>query len=239
MPHRLPAVVLAVALLLAGCSAAAEEEPESAAPASSEEASTSRMVQPGAPGEGSRELSEEEIAELDLDVEHTEADVAFMQDMMAHHVQALRMTRLVDDRTSREDVPLFAERIDLAQEEEIDLIRNWLEARDEEVPSLLGDHAHGGHGDDDGEPMPGMLTEEEFEQLEAAEGEEFDRLFLQAMIYHHDGAIQMVHELYAADGGVEPELRTFANHVASDQEIEIGRAQEMLADIDEGRSNAS
>jgi uncharacterized protein (DUF305 family) len=219
MRRRPYVAVLAAGLLLVGCTDGGEEEAAGDGP---------RVLQAGAPGEESRELTPEEVEELDLQApEHTEADVAFMQGMIPHHVQALRMTRLVPDRTSRDDVPLFAERIDLSQEDELDLMRRWLEARDEEVPSLT-DHDH---GLDDDELMPGMLTEEQLLELEAATGEEFDRLFLAAMIRHHEGAMAMVDELWAGDGGQEPEINRFANHVYSDQSIEIARAQQMLEEM--------
>jgi uncharacterized protein (DUF305 family) len=213
--------------LLAGCTSG--EEPETAA------ADGPRTLQAGAPGEPNRELTPEEAEALDLGLEHTEADVAFVQGMIPHHVQALRMTRLVPDRTGREDVPLFAERIDLSQEDEIDVMRRWLEARDEEVPDLGAAHDMddmAGMEGMDGELMPGMLTEEELLELEAATGEEFDRLFLEAMIRHHQGAMAMVEELYASDGGQEPELSRLANHIYSDQSIEISRAEGMLAEMD-------
>jgi uncharacterized protein (DUF305 family) len=227
MRRRSFVAVVAALGLLAGCTSG-ETDAEAAGDGP-------RVLQAGAPGEPSRELTPEEAEALDLEIEHTEADVAFIQGMIPHHVQALRMTRLVPDRTSREDVPLFAERIDLSQEDEIDVMRRWLEARDEEVPSLGAGHDM----DDmagmemDGELMPGMLTEEELLELEAASGEEFDRLFLEAMIRHHLGAMQMVEELYAQDGGQEPEISRLANHIYSDQSIEISRAQGMLAEMDE------
>jgi uncharacterized protein (DUF305 family) len=134
MAHRARAI-LAAAVLLAACSSAdADDASEAAAP---------RIIQPGAPGEPSRELTPEELEEIDAELQrYTEEDVAFMQGMIAHHVQALRMTRMVPSRTSRDDVPLFAERMDLSQEDEIALMRRWLEDRDEEVPSLLAAHEH-------------------------------------------------------------------------------------------------
>jgi uncharacterized protein (DUF305 family) len=82
--------------------------------------------------------------------------------------------------------------------------------------------------------MPGMLTEEELAELEAADGEEFDRLFLEAMVRHHLGALQMVDDLYAADGGMEPEISRFAQHVYADQGIELSRMYDMLAAIEAG-----
>ena len=78
--------------------------------------------------------------------------------------------------------------------------------------------------------MPGLLTEDEMAELEAADGEEFDVLFLTFMIKHHQGAIQMVQDLYAAGGGQEVEIDTFAKHVEADQNIEISRMQQMLAE---------
>jgi uncharacterized protein (DUF305 family) len=222
--HRLTAAVVVVALLT-GCAVGGGDDADA-----EQSAPQGRTIQPGAPGEESRELSAEEVADLALDAEPTEADVRFMQHMIAHHVQALQMTRLVPDRTSREDVPLFAERIDLSQEEEIDAMRMWLETHDQDVPSLLPGHDHG-DGDAGHDDMPGMLTEDELLALEDAEGEEFDRLFLESMIYHHLGAIEMVQELFDAGGGVEPEIARFANHVVGDQQIEIDRAERMLADI--------
>ncbi len=239
MTSRLLAAAAAAMFLLAGCSSAAGDDQESAA-AAAEDTEGPRIIQPGAPGEPSRELTSEELAEMDFEVPHTDADVAFMQGMIPHHVQALRMTRLVPSRTSREDVPLFAERMDLSQEDELALMRRWLEDRDEEVPSLLATHDMDdmeGMGDldtGDGELMPGMLTEEELLELEAATGEEFDRLFLESMRRHHLGAIQMVDALFAAEGGQEPEIARFANHVYSDQEIEIMRAEQMLAEMADG-----
>jgi uncharacterized protein (DUF305 family) len=190
-----------------------------------------RVVQPGAPGEETRELTEEELAAIERDTSHTDADVAFMQMMVPHHVQALRMIALVGTNSDDDRIALFAERMELSQQEELDLIRAWLEARDEPVPSLLGDHDHGGDGGD-GQPTHGMLTEEEFAELEAAQGEAFDRLFLESMHRHHLGALQMVDELYEDGGGAEPEISRFADHVFSDQQIEIERMETLLAELD-------
>ena len=86
-------------------------------------------------------------------------------------------------------------------------------------------HAHGaGHG-----LMPGMLTEPQLKKLADARGKAFYRLFLESMIRHHEGAMQMVTELFEADGGVEPEAGVFARHVDADQQIEIARMRTMLA----------
>lgn len=214
--------MLVAALALSACTAGAEEAAE-------EPTHEVRVIQPGPPGEPSRVLTPEEVAELDLSPPaHTEADITFMQNMIPHHQQALIMTGLVADRTSREDVPLFAERMDISQEDEIELMKRWLAERDAEVPDEHGHH----HTAEDDALMPGMLTDDEIAALEAADGEEFDRLFLQYMRRHHEGAVQMVETLFAADGGQEPEIFQFATHIDSDQRIEISRIDMMLAEMD-------
>ena len=161
------------------------------------------IVQPGAPGEPSRTLSIEELAALE-GTEHSDADVAFMQGMIHHHAQALRMTALVPERSASARVRLLAKRIDVSQEAEIEQMSDWLKQRGEAAPELhrVHGHAHGG-----GQVvMPGMLSEPpSSQQLAAARGEAFDRLFLELMIRHHQGALTMVEQLYAAGGGLESE----------------------------------
>ena len=204
----LPLCMAAVLTLgLAACTA----EPDPPAPVS-----TVPVIQPGAPGEPNRTLSPEEAAALPTGPPHIEADVIFVRDMLHHHAQALVMTGYVPDRTQNQDVRLLAERMEISQEDEMDLLERWLQDRGEPVRDP--DAAHGGHAD-----MPGLLTDAELAQLEAAKGDEFDRLFLEFMIRHHQGAIQMVADLYAEDGGQEIELGLFARHVESDQAIEISR----------------
>lgn len=241
--RRSALAALAVIALLSACTGAADgeeaidaEATEAAAAeaAAGEAGEGPRIIQPGAPGEPSRELTPEEVAAVEVP-EHTEADVRFMQQMIPHHAQALEMTALVPDRTSREDVPLFAERMEISQEDEIGLMQRWLEARGEEVPDMGDGHASGDHSDhgEHGALMPGMLTEEEMAELEAATGEEFDRLFLTYMHRHHMGALQMVEELFTTEGaGAELEIFEFASHVDSDQRIELSRIEGMLAEIE-------
>ena len=159
---------------------------------------------------------------------HTEADVRFMQRMIAHHAQALAMASLVRTRSSRQDMRLLARRIDVSQRDEIDAMRRWLGRRGQQVPDTSKEHdRHGAAGDI---LMPGMLTDDELAQLEKTTGAAFDRLFLQLMIRHHEGALTMVAELFATPGaGQEPELFGFASDVDSDQRAEIGRMRALLA----------
>ena len=205
--------VVALAIGLTACTASS---PDSASPTP-----TSPVTQLGAPGEPNRTLSPEEAAQLGVP-EHVEADVRFMQDMIHHHDQALVMTGFVDERTQDRDIRLLAKRMKISQEDEMDLMVRWLQDRVE-----LLERDHGDHG---AEPMPGMLTDDQLARLEAATGAEFDRLFLEYMIQHHQGAMQMVEELRTAGGGNEPDIGQFARHVESDQGIEITRMQEMLVE---------
>ena len=167
---------------------------------------------------------------------YTAADVRFMQGMIAHHAQALAMTSLVPDRTSREDMRLLAQRITVSQRDEIALMQHWLERRHQEVPSVDPQHMHdamhhaaGGHDMMTMPMMPGMLSEAEMAQLAAAKGSEFDRLFLQDMIRHHEGALTMVAELFGTTGAAQdPETFRFASDVEADQRAEIARMRAML-----------
>jgi uncharacterized protein (DUF305 family) len=201
-------------LVVAGCSSD-EDEPD--APP---------VVQLGPPGETGTPLTEDEISELD-DPGYTEADVAFVQGMIPHHAQALVMTDLVADRTGRDDLPLLAERMDVSQRDEIALMERWLEERGEEVPDASAGHHHG-----EGELMPGMLTDDDLARLEAASGRDFDELFLLYMIRHHEGAVMMVAELLSSDdGGQESDVFRLAQHIDSDQNVEIARMKSLLAEI--------
>jgi uncharacterized protein (DUF305 family) len=180
------------------------------------------IVQPGAPGAPSRVITAERAADLS-GVRHTDADVRFMQGMIHHHAQALDMTALVAERTAREDTKLLALRIELSQEDEIGMMQAWLEAVGAAVPS-----AHDHH--QPGVPlMPGMLTAEEMGRLAAATGEDFDRLFLESMIRHHEGALIMVDDLFSTPGaGQESNIFAFASEVVADQRAEMDRMSAML-----------
>jgi uncharacterized protein (DUF305 family) len=215
MAHSRWIVVALTAAVLVSCTS----EPEEAA----EPADSGRVVQLGPPGEPGRELTDQEIAELEQPG-HTFADVWFVQSMIPHHEQALIMTELVEERTSREDVTLLARRIELSQHDEIAQLTHWLEERGEEVP--LPGSGHGGH-----QSMPGMLTDTELAELAAATGGEFDRLFLEYMIRHHEGAVVMVEELLGGSGGQEPEVFQLARHIDADQQVEIARMKRMLAEL--------
>lgn len=157
---------------------------------------------------------------------YTSADVRFMQGMITHHAQALAMAALVPERTEREDIRRLAHRVELSQESEMALMSRWLERRGEAVAA--DGHEHGGHAAANGR-MPGMASATEMERLADSRGAEFDRLFLELMIRHHEGALVMVEDLLATEGaGQEPELFQFAAHVDADQRAEIARMRTLL-----------
>jgi len=185
------------------------------------EPSPGNVVQPGAPGQSGRSLSAEDLRTISPPA-HTPADARFMQRMIPHHGQALEMTALVKDRSTNVDLNLLAQRIEVSQQDEIGQMQRWLKDRGQEVPQ-----GHSGHDPS----MPGMLTGEQMVQLTSARGVEFDRLFLEFMIRHHEGALAMVRELYASGGGLEPASDRFAREVDADQTIEISRMREMLAKL--------
>lgn len=180
------------------------------------------IVQPGAPGEASRRITAEQAADVSK-VTYTEADVRFMRGMMMHHAQALEMTALRPSRSRADDMRLLALRIEISQADEITMMKDWLVAR-----GLTVDDPHAHHGDHT-MLMPGMLTPAEMKRLADSTGIEFERLFLELMIKHHDGALVMVRELFAsADAAQESEVFTFASEVEADQSAEIGRMTAML-----------
>lgn len=143
----------------------------------------------------------------------TAADVQFMQHMIGHHSQALRMVAMVPDHGASADVVRMAQKIGISQRDEIGLMRGWLEERRQPVPDDAHPHAM---------MMPGMLTADQLAQLDAARGREFDRLFLTFMTRHHEGALQMVRELFRTPGaGQDPDLFRFVTDVDADQRDEI------------------
>ena len=181
------------------------------------------IVQPGAPGESARELTAEEATDIAV-TSYSPADVRFMQDMIPHHHQAVQMAELVADRTNREEVVDAAGRITLSQQDEMEFMERWLSDRGEPAPDPA-DHAgmHTGHR------MAGMATPEQMAELADSQGTDFDRMFLQLMITHHEGAVTMVEELHDQPGAAyDPLLFEFSNDVNNDQTAEIERMHALL-----------
>jgi uncharacterized protein (DUF305 family) len=205
-------VVLLVCAAAAGCGASGAGQ-------------TAPIVQPGAPGQDTRAISPEQATSMPQP-RHTAADVAFMQGMIGHHAQALEMTELLKTRTRSNDMRKLALRIEVSQQDEIKRMQEWLRDRGERLPDPHAHHAH------DAALMPGMLTPAEMKQLADASGPEFDKLFLEFMIKHHEGALIMVRDLFAAPGAAqEGEIFAFASDVDADQRMEIHRMSAMLKEL--------
>jgi uncharacterized protein (DUF305 family) len=156
-----------------------------------------------------------------------DADVAFMNDMIAHHAQALVMAEMAAERGASPAVQTLAARIINGQMDEIALMQQWLRERGQPVPEVRRGAGHEAHHD---VAMPGMLTPERLAELERARGREFDRLFLIHMIEHHRGAVVMVDALLAVDGAAQdPAVFGLVADIKADQTTEIARMQRMLA----------
>ena len=161
---------------------------------------------------------------------YTAADIEFMSGMIGHHSQAVKMAGWCASHGANKSLQIFCGRIALGQTAEIGLMSNWLKDRNQPVPAP---DPRGMKMIMDGKEMfmmmPGMLTEEQMKQLDAARGVDFDRLFLTDMIQHHKGAISMVEKLEGTDGADQDEIVfKFSNDVQADQTTEIDRMQQML-----------
>lgn len=198
------------------------------------------IFQPGAPGAAARVITPGEAVALSRST-FTADDVAFMQHMIVHHAQAVEMVGLLETRGSDPAVKLMGRRIALGQQAEMELMRDWLTQRGQplEMAGMSGhagmDHsAHAGHAmpASDTPLMAGMLSQAQMQTLAAASGPAFDRLFLQGMIRHHQGALDMVDGLLANPGaGEDPMLSEFTASVVADQSAEILRMQSLLPDL--------
>lgn len=202
----------AAVLALASCGASAEEDVS--------------IIQPGAPGKPTKTLSAAEAATIAQN-SYSQDDVRFMQDMIPHHQQAVEMSALVEERTNNSDVVDIAGRIDASQADEIDFMRGWLTDRGENSPS---EHAH--HDTHMSHEMMGMATPEQMADLAAADGTDFDELFLSLMVTHHEGAVTMVKDLLKQPGSAyDPVLYEFVNDIVNDQTAEIERMNDLLAGL--------
>jgi uncharacterized protein (DUF305 family) len=217
--------VLAPVLVLSACSP--DEEPQAVSTPSSV------VLQPGKPGEKAETIAPEDYEGAPAQAPFSQADADFLSDMILHHGQAIEMSGLVPERSASDQVKKFAARIDVVQDSEIDLMSGWLGENDYPVPlDVEGGDGSGPrapeHGHDAAD-MPGMLTDVEMADLEKASGAEFDRLFLEGMIKHHEGALTMCEEV--AGSGSEERVIELATNIAADQMAEIDRMSNMLAEL--------
>jgi uncharacterized protein (DUF305 family) len=182
-----------------------------------------KIIQPGAPGQAAKTLSAADAVKI-ADTSFTHDDVMFMQNMIPHHGQAVDMAVLVEERTNNTDIIEIAGRIRKSQADEIAFMSQWLEQRNQAVHidhSMHMDHS-----------LMGMATPEQMAQLAQVQGTDFDRLFLELMIPHHEGAVRMVNDLLAQSGSAyDPILYDFINDIVNDQEAEITRMDGLLASL--------
>ncbi|TDF35173.1 DUF305 domain-containing protein [Alteromonadaceae bacterium M269] len=184
------------------------------------------IVQPGAPGKAVKKLSAVEAIKI-ANNSYSPDDVFFMQNMIPHHNQAVQMAELVAERTNRQELIDVAGRINASQADEIGFMQEWLSARGEEVPDP---RAH--EGMDMSHEMAGMASPAQMAKLATLNGTEFDRLFLQLMIPHHEGALTMVEHLHGQPGSAyDPILFDFTNDIVNDQKAEIERMNALLASL--------
>ena len=162
------------------------------------------------------------------------ADVEFVTGMIHHHAQALVMSGYAPDNGASSTMLTLTGRIINAQKDEIRVMQTWLRDRGLDVPEVSdGGHVMGGH--DHSMQMAGMLSPEQLRELSEARGPEFDRLFLTYMIQHHEGAVTMVHELFATDGAAQDDLIfKIASDIQVDQITEINRMKLMLEAMGSG-----
>lgn len=175
---------------------------------------------PGKVGESSKTVDPDDL-KTPQD-EFNDVDREFVEMMVPHHQQAVEMSALAAKHAKSSEVAGFAQRISDTQKAEIDVLQSWLETRDLPKAPLTpaGDHAT---------HMEGMLTPEQLDELAAARGAAFDRLFVRRMIAHHEGALAMADR--ALSDGIDTTNRGFAADVAASQSAEVTRLQQILATL--------
>jgi len=154
---------------------------------------------------------------------YTKADVEFMQGMIAHHAQAIVMSRMAESHGANPQVLKLSNKIDQSQVPEIRIMQLWLQRNKQYAPDTSSWHNM---------MMAGMLTTAQLKELDAARGVEFDRAYLRMMIQHHAGALRMVDDLFnSALAGQEVDVNVFANDVVTAQTVEIGIMQKLLTQL--------
>jgi len=157
------------------------------------------------------------------DALYTRADVEFMQGMIAHHAQAIVMSRMAESHGANPQVMKLSNKIDQSQVPEIRIMQSWLTRNKQYAPDTSSWHHM---------TMPGMLTGAQLNELDAARGVDFDRAYLRLMIQHHAGALKMVDDLFNTSlAGQDVDVNVFANDVVTAQTTEIGIMQKLLKQL--------
>jgi uncharacterized protein (DUF305 family) len=154
---------------------------------------------------------------------YTIADIEFMQGMIAHHAQAIYMSRMAESHHASARLLKLANKIDQSQVSEIRIMQDWLRRNGQVAPDTSSWRTM---------TMTGMLSAEQLALLDASTGDQFDRAFLTLMIQHHEGALRMVKDLLATPrAGQDVDVNVFANDVVSVQTAEIGAMRRMLSQL--------
>ena len=191
------------------------------------------IIQPGAPGESSKIL-DPKIASDIAGSSYVDADINFLQGMIMHHRQAILMSKLAKNRTNNKTILDLADRINFSQVDEIDFMEAWLKSKNKlQSESKDNHHLH--------IKMSGMANETQLKKLKNSIATDFDRLFLQLMIAHHDGALEMVDDLKKYPGSAyDPLLNEFVSDLVNDQAVEIERMNSIAVNLsDDPRAGLS
>jgi uncharacterized protein (DUF305 family) len=152
--------------------------------------------------------------------DHNQADIMFAQMMIPHHAQAVEMSGII---LAKPDMPAevtaLATKIKAAQAPEIEQMTGWLSGWN--VPTMMSDHS--GHG------MTGMVDDDGIEKLKSATGTEAARLFLEQMIGHHEGAIDMAQQEISA--GKFPDAVKLGHDIVDAQQAEITQMKQLLTTL--------
>ena len=218
----LTTLALASALALAGCGTSGEETageaPETTTSAAAGTGSTDTAT--ATPSTSAQAVTEE----------HNDADTMFAQMMIPHHEQAVQMSEVMLAKDDLDpDIEALANKIVAAQGPEIDQLKTMLETWGEPTSMESGGMEGMDHGSDSGAGMEGMMTEEQMQELEAAEGTEAAEMYLTMMTAHHRGAIDMAQEEVAE--GQNPQAIEMAQQGIEDQEAEIQEMERLLQQI--------
>ena len=157
--------------------------------------------------------------------EHGDADVSFATDMLPHHAQALTMVDMTAGRTLSPEVQQLADEIRAAQAPEIETMTGWLTDWDEKVPDTT-DSMAGMDSMGDGASMPGMMSADDMSSLQDAADADFQTRWLQLMIRHHEGAVEMA-RTEITDGRYQPAI-DLATSIVDSQSKEIDTMRAIL-----------
>lgn len=219
MSPRLTPFVLAAALVLGGCSGSGDDASTSAT------SPDAPVLQPGTPGESNSSLTGDDAVATPWS-SHNDADVTFLQDMIRHHAQAVVMGDIVKGRLTDAKVRSMASRISDEQKPEMKGMASTLRSWGEKVPIEASNPSGSGHGShDDHTDMPGMATPAQLSDLRTAKGADVDRLYLDLMIAHHEGALEMCTTL--GDKGADERTGELGDDISVTQTKQIDQMKGM------------